>query len=165
MTDNRYEMPDSDPVTNCSFCAIASGRDDSVEVVCEGSDWVAFFPLDPATPGHTLVIPRHHVPDLWSAEPELGATLMRAAMEVGSAIWSVLVPDGMNLITSSGAAAEQTVRHLHLHVVPRWAGDGIDEIWPPKRPMGERLKDDAAERIRNACAGETRSAAAQEPSD
>ena len=53
----------------CDFCAIARG-DAPAEVVCEGSSWVAFFPLDPATPGHTLIIPRVHVEDLWDAGPE-----------------------------------------------------------------------------------------------
>jgi histidine triad (HIT) family protein len=57
----------------------------------------------------------------------------------------------MNLITSAGAAAEQTVPHLHLHVVPRWSDDGFGEIWAPKKPLAHSLEKDAAERIRAAC--------------
>src|SRR5688500_7933160 len=119
-------------VRDCPFCAIARGDDESVEVVAEGQTWVAFFPLSPATPGHTLVIPRQHVADLWDAEPALGADLMGAVIGVGRATRQALTPEGMNLITSSGAAAEQTVYHLHLHVVPRWLDDRIGEIWPAK---------------------------------
>jgi histidine triad (HIT) family protein len=136
---------------DCDFCAIAAGRSEA-EVVCEGERWVAFLPLAPATPGHTLVIPREHTPDLWAADPRTGSELMAAAIRVGRAVRRAVAPDGINLITSSGRAAEQTVRHLHLHVVPRWDDDGFGEIWPPKRPMRRELKLDVAARIREACA-------------
>ena len=56
----------------CAFCAIAQGADRSVEILCEGDTWIAFFPETPATPGHTLVIPRTHVPDLWSVDSRTG---------------------------------------------------------------------------------------------
>jgi len=115
---------------NCSFCAIARGQDPGVELVAEGADWVAFFPLNPATPGHTLVIPRAHVRNLWDADLELAGVVMRAAVLVGRAIDTALKPQGMNLITSDGRVAEQTVFHLHLHLVPRWRNDGFGQIWP-----------------------------------
>lgn len=135
---------------NCAFCAIALG-DAPADVVCAGDVWIAFFPLDPATPGHTLIIPRDHVDDLWAATPALGAELMKAAIKVGNAIRSALEPPGLNLITSQGAAAEQTLCHLHLHVVPRWQDDGFGRIWPPQTPMRQALKRDVAARIRAAC--------------
>jgi histidine triad (HIT) family protein len=140
----------SEGTDNCPFCAIAAGRDQSVEVVCSASSWVAFFPTDPATPGHTLVIPRAHVRDLWSAEPSLRAELIEAVSKVGNAVRAAVEPEGMNLITSAGDAAEQTVFHLHLHVVPRWADDRLD-IWPPKRSMAKELKQDIAKSVRSAC--------------
>lgn len=89
-------------IENCAFCAIARGENRFTEVICESGDWVAFFPLNPATPGHTLVIPRFHVTDLWAMEPYMGAELMTALIELGRAICSSLAPEGMNLITSSG---------------------------------------------------------------
>lgn len=141
-------MPGRD---DCAFCAIARGDDPSAEVVCEGEHWVAFFPKEPATPGHTLVIPRDHVEDLWAASLAIGTALIRAVIEVGRAIEIALEPDGLNLITSAGTAAEQTVPHLHLHVVPRWGDDGFGRIWPPQTPMRRDLKRDAAARIRAAC--------------
>ena len=81
---------------------------------------------------------------------DLAAELMRAAVVVGRAIQRALQPDGMNLISSAGSVAEQTVFHLHLHVVPRWSRDGFGAIWP----RGLRYEDPAliegvAERIRN----------------
>ena len=140
---------------SCDFCAIGRGEDPSVEVVCEGTDWVAFFPLHPATPGHTLIIPRRHVPDLWQTEPPLGAELMIAAIRVGNAIDTALAPEGMNLITSAGQIAEQTVFHLHLHVVPRWRRDGFGDIWPPAGRYEDADLRDVADRIRGACADAT----------
>ncbi len=144
----------SDPapqVPACDFCAIARGENASVEVVCEGESWVAFFPLNPATPGHTLVIPREHVADLWRVEPPLGDELMAAVIRVGRAIETALNPEGMNLITSAGKTAEQTVFHLHLHVVPRWHRDGFGRIWPVEHKYEGSQLEDVAECIREAC--------------
>jgi histidine triad (HIT) family protein len=138
----------------CEFCAIARGEDSSVEVVCEGDSWIAFFPLNPTTPGHTLVIPRVHVTDLWNVEPPLGADLMAAAIRVGRAIEMSLAPDGMNLITSAGTTAEQSIFHLHLHVVPRWERDGFGQIWPGDRRYEDAELVDVADRIRAACGNE-----------
>ena len=139
-------------LTDCDFCAIGRGQDESAEILCEGDSWVAFFPLEPATPGHTLVIPRVHVPDLWTIEPSIGSDLMLAVIRVGRAVELAMNPDGMNLITSSGSAAEQTVFHLHLHVVPRWRNDAIGKIWPPEKPMDAVVKENLADRIRDAYA-------------
>lgn len=132
----------------CAFCAIGQGKDDSAEIVVQHANWIAFFPDNPATPGHTLVIPRSHVVDLWQVDLPLGADLMAAVVHVGRAVERALEPDGMNLITSAGKTAEQSVFHLHLHIVPRWRRDGFGQIWP----AGDKFEDadlgDVAERIR-----------------
>lgn len=136
---------------NCAFCAIARGEDSEAEVVCEDEYWLAFFPLNPATPGHTLVIPRTHVADLWQVSAPLSAALASAVIRVGRAIDRALNPEGMNLITSAGATAEQTVFHLHLHVVPRWHADGFGAIWPRDHRYENADLTDVAGRIRLAC--------------
>jgi histidine triad (HIT) family protein len=144
-------VPSSTSKAECEFCAIARGDDRSAEVVCEGKSWVAFFPLNPATPGHTLVIPRRHLADLWRADATLAAELMAAVIKVGHAIDAALAPEGMNLITSAGETAEQSVFHLHLHVVPRWRRDGFDRIWPPDNRYEDADLGDVATRIRREC--------------
>ena len=136
---------------DCPFCRIAAGLDDTVEEVCRSEAWVAFFPDSPATPGHTLVIPRRHIRHLWEAEPGEASELMAGVLAVGGAVLAALLPQGMNLITSAGVAAEQSVPHLHLHVVPRWSNDRIDPIWPPKRPPAERVTREIAHLIRQHC--------------
>jgi histidine triad (HIT) family protein len=120
--------------------------------VCEGEEWVAFFPLEPATAGHTLVIPRKHFRDLWKVEPTIADELMHAVQHVGRAICSALAAEGLNLITSAGEAAEQTVKHVHLHLVPRWEDDGFGPIWPDESKVSRRQEADAAARVRAACA-------------
>lgn len=141
-------------VDGCEFCAIARGDDRSVEIVCEGSDWVAFLPLKPATMGHTLVIPRRHVADVWELEEPLSSELMAAVIRVGRSIQEAVRPDGINLISSKGRAAEQSVFHLHLHVLPRWTEDGFDRIWPKDSPVDASELAEVAARIRAACSNE-----------
>jgi histidine triad (HIT) family protein len=75
---------------------------------------------------------------------------MGAVRRVGKAIQKAVEPEGMNLITSAGRAAEQTVFHLHLHLVPRWLDDELD-IWPAKKLMPRDLKEDLASAVRDAC--------------
>ena len=135
----------------CPFCQIVRGEQPA-RIVGDSSDTLAFFPLRPVCLGHTIVIPKAHVPDLWAAGSPPSAGLMQAVVRVGQAINRVLRPDGMNLISSAGKAASQTVFHLHLHVVPRWSGDHIGHIWPPGEPLGDQLKDETAAAIRAAYA-------------
>lgn len=139
-------------VEGCDFCEIAKGENRSVRVVCEGDEWIAFFPLDPATKGHTLVIPRRHVADVWELEAPLSSELMTAVIRVGRAVQSAVHPEGMNLISSAGRAAEQTVFHLHLHVLPRWSQDGFDRIWSQDSSIEDEDLEAVADRIREACA-------------
>ena len=134
---------------DCEFCQIVRGVRPA-RIVADAPDALAFFPLRPACLGHTIVIPKAHVRDLWAAGSVLDAGLMQAVIGVGRAITAVLRPDGLNLISSAGAAASQTVFHLHLHVVPRWAGDQFGDIWPPGPPLTEAAKDEAAAAVRAA---------------
>jgi histidine triad (HIT) family protein len=77
---------------------------------------------------------------------------MEAVQRVGRAICSALAAEGMNLITSAGEAAEQSVYHVHLHLVPRWKDDGFGRIWPVQSTVSSREEHDAAARIRAALA-------------
>lgn len=99
-------------------------------MVAEWPTAIAFVPLRPATIGHTLVVPRRHIKDLWSADPVLAAELIQNVLELSHRVRAALEPDGMNIINSAGRVATQTVMHLHVHVVPRYQGDAMGEIWP-----------------------------------
>jgi histidine triad (HIT) family protein len=98
---------------------------------------MAFLDLNPIAPGHTLVIPKAHADDLWSADAETAVAVMRSAHRVARRLRTALEPDGLNLLHATGAAAFQSVFHLHIHVVPRWAMDSLVEppwLQPPGDP-------------------------------
>ncbi len=114
----------------CDFCAIARGLQGAHKVIRAWSDVVLFSPLEPATAGHVLVIPRSHVNDIFELDCELSHSLCDRTLEVCRVIREALLPDGLNVITSAGAVATQTVFHLHIHIVPRYVSDNMGEIWP-----------------------------------
>jgi len=118
---------------SCPFCAIIMGEGWAREIYRDDHT-AAFFPLRPATLGHTLVVPRRHIPDIWELPEADAARLSRAVLRVAAALRAAVTPDGLNIIQSSGAAATQTVPHLHIHLVPRWAADAIGPIWQAKPP-------------------------------
>lgn len=123
-------MTDNDKVSDfCIFCAIASGSAPAF-MVYEDETAVAFLDLAPVRQGHTLVIPRRHVPDVMA---EQGAQAVidvgQAVHEVSRRLVDVLKADGITVLQSNGAAAGQVVFHLHLHLVPRFVGDRPPVGW------------------------------------
>jgi histidine triad (HIT) family protein len=116
---------------DCAFCGIAADPA-RARVLYEDAHTLAFFPLAPATEGHTLVVPRAHSTDLWAMDPGEVRRLTSTVLLVGRALRAALRPDGMNVINSAGGAATQTVFHTHVHLVPRRPGDAMGPIWPPK---------------------------------
>jgi histidine triad (HIT) family protein len=133
---------------NCPFCDIIAGRADA-RIVGETPGTIAFFPLRPAALGHTLVIPKHHVANIWKADREVVEQVAWATAVAAKALRRALSPDGLNIINSTGEAASQTVFHLHVHLVPRWSGDHIGNLWPPSEPRSEEVKDNIAELVRD----------------
>lgn len=136
------------PSHDCAFCRIVTGQDTSAYLLHSEPEWLAFFPDAPATVGHTLVIPRAHVPHFWALSHEQAGMLAAGCVRVGQAIEQALAPEGMNLITSRGRAAEQSVPHVHIHVLPRWADDAVDPIWPAKQSPDSGALVRAAEQVR-----------------
>src|SRR4051812_10117129 len=111
-------MPSSDP--DCPFCNIVRGDDPNTREVYRDACVVAFFPTEPATLGHTLVIPHEHISDIWHLDEVTATQVSRAVVQLAGVIKVALTPDGLNLIQSNGEAATQTVDHFHVHLVPRW---------------------------------------------
>jgi diadenosine tetraphosphate (Ap4A) HIT family hydrolase len=108
-------------VSRCIFCEIVAGRAPA-SVVFEDDRFLALLDIHPMRPGHTLVIPRRHVVRL----DELGAdglALFGFATRVARAVRAGLPCDDVNLVLNDGPAANQTVPHAHVHVIPRRKGD------------------------------------------
>jgi histidine triad (HIT) family protein len=113
------------------FCAIIDERAPA-SVVYEDDDVLAFMDINPVTPGHLLVVPRRHLPALDDLDDALGGHLFNVAKRLAAAIRASDVrSDGINLFYADGKAGLQEVFHAHLHVIPRYPGDGftIDANW------------------------------------
>ncbi|WP_394553108.1 HIT domain-containing protein [Agromyces sp. MMS24-JH15] len=140
----------SDARTDCPFCEIVANEDIDARQIYRDAETIAFFPTEPAVLGHTMVIPRHHVADIWELDTHTAARLASTTLAIATAIKDALNPHGLNVIQSNGHAASQTVMHVHVHVVPRWEHDRIGRIWPPESHYTEAQKDDAWEALREA---------------
>jgi len=109
----------------CVFCEIVAHRLPAA-LVAESVGAAAFLTIEPVSEGHTLVVPRSHASMLEDV-PELERPdLWELVHRVSERLRAVGLADGVNLLVASGRAAEQGVFHLHVHVVPRRANDGVD---------------------------------------
>jgi histidine triad (HIT) family protein len=130
------------PTADCVFCRIVDGTIPSRQVHADDHA-VAFLDINGWHRGHTLVIPRRHVADLVSGDPSL-PEIAPAVDHVARLLKERLAPDGLNVLSSAGAAAGQTVFHAHVHVIPRYAeaagftnfvrptehpADELDAVW------------------------------------
>jgi histidine triad (HIT) family protein len=137
-------------IENCPFCEIVSREETDVREIYRDEHVVLIFPLEPATLGHAMVIPRDHLRDVWEIDSETASRIAWATVRLAHAIRRAMQPDGLNVIQSNGKAASQTVMHMHVHVVPRYHNDGIGQIWPPETAYAESQKDTAWVAIRAA---------------
>ncbi len=105
---------------------------------------LAFLDVNPGSRGHSLVICKAELPDLLSLSPELVTAVALTTQKVARAIMVALQPDGLNIVQNNGAAAGQTVFHYHVHLIPRWAGDGALGAWRPGKITADELRELAA---------------------
>ena len=130
---------------DCVFCRIVAGTAPA-SVAYADDRVVAFLDIAPMTPGHLLVVPRVHAPWLADLDPELGGHAFQVAQRLAAALRrSGLRCDGVNLFLADGAAAFQEVFHLHLHVLPRWRGDGVKLGYRAGKPSRAELERQAAD--------------------
>src|SRR5829696_8111268 len=116
---------------DCLFCRIVEGSIPS-ETIDSDERTVAFMDINPATPGHALVVPRAHSADLLEVDPsDLEATTV-AAQRLSRRMKDVLGADGINVLNACGQVAWQTVFHFHLHVIPRYEDDPLKLPWIPR---------------------------------
>jgi histidine triad (HIT) family protein len=126
---------------DCTFCSIVSGEA-SASTVFEDAEVLAFMDINPVTEGHVVVVPRNHYPYLTDLPDEVASRMFLVAKQIAGAIQgSGLKSEGVNLFYADGKAAFQEVFHSHLHVFPRYEGDGfkIEADWedPPTQDQLE----------------------------
>ena len=138
----------------CIFCRIVEGRE-KASFVAQGSDAVAFLDLHPINEGHTLVVPRKHATSIGEVDEIAAVGMWSRARRVAAALRaSGLRCEAVNFFVADGAAAGQEVFHSHLHVIPRWLGDGFGIKFPPHYGAAADRKtlDDIAARLRKRLA-------------
>src|SRR6478672_3168406 len=116
--------------SDCLFCGIVAG-DVPAQIVDSDDHTVAFMDINPATPGHALVVPRAHSRDLMDVSDEDLERTTVAARRLAKRIRRALEPAGFNVLNSCGRAAWQTIYHFHLHVIPRYEDDPLKLPWVP----------------------------------
>jgi diadenosine tetraphosphate (Ap4A) HIT family hydrolase len=121
----------SDPNNPCLFCT-ARG------VTRENALAYATRDTYPVSPGHTLIIPRRHCADFFDLTPEEMAACMELVVAEQRALAAEMKPDGYNVGVNVGSAGGQSIRHAHIHLIPRYAGDhprpqgGVRQVLPAK---------------------------------
>jgi histidine triad (HIT) family protein len=137
---------------SCVFCKILSGESEA-SFIYKDDLVTAFMDIQPLIRGHLLVIPNHHCSSLDELDDHVGSRMFVVARQIVKAIHrSELRSEGVNLYLADGAEAGQTVFHCHLHVVPRYVGDGLKILFPASyghRPTRREL-DEIAEQLQNA---------------
>jgi histidine triad (HIT) family protein len=137
---------------DCVICKLVSGEIE-VSMVYQDDCCSAFLDYQPINPGHTLVVPNRHASNLAELDEEDGAQVFRVAQRIATALRNSEVKcEGVNISLADGEAAGQEVFHVHLHVFPRYVGDGFSvRFGPHYRDKPERRELNAiADRIRNA---------------
>lgn len=124
----------------CPFCAIAAGKAPAA-IVADDGVMLAFMDLRQAVPGHVLVVPRRHAPDLYMLTPDEAAAAMRMAQRVAQALRAAFDPPGLNLWQSNGWAGGQEVFHFHLHVQPRRVDDGLLRVYLDGVPAAAKAEE------------------------
>lgn len=113
---------------NCIFCKIASGAIPSATVY-EDDDFRAILDIAPAHKGHTILLPKYHAANLFEIPDDIAAKALPVVKKVAKAIKEETGCDGVNILQNNGAAAGQSVFHLHIHMIPRFENDGILPVW------------------------------------
>jgi histidine triad (HIT) family protein len=114
--------------SDCVFCKIRDGQIPSAKIY-EDARTLAFMDINPLTRGHCLVATKAHAATVYDAEVEDLKAVMATVKKVAGALRKALNPDGLNLLQANGAAAFQSVAHFHMHLIPRWTGDGKGFDW------------------------------------
>jgi histidine triad (HIT) family protein len=125
------------------FTRIINGELPAAKVY-EDEHTIAFMDAGQVNPGHVIVATRRQVETILDLDDELAGALFRTVAKVARAVDAAFRPEGITVLQANKAAGWQTVPHVHAHVLPRHAGDGVGLVWPRKEPPLDELRALAA---------------------
>jgi histidine triad (HIT) family protein len=117
--------------SSCIFCKIVAGQVPCFRLY-EDDTTISFMDINPVNPGHALAVAKGHWPTVDAIPADVLANVARTAQRIAKAVMKELKPHGVNLLQANGEGAGQSVPHLHIHIMPRRAGDGLILNWQPK---------------------------------
>jgi histidine triad (HIT) family protein len=123
---------------DCVFCKIIKGELPSHKIF-EDNNFVAILDINPAAAGHTLLMTKKHYENIFDLDEELSDSVFTMTARICRTLKEVLRPDGINILQNSGIEAGQTVSHFHLHLIPRFANDGLKFAWKTKNLTDEEI--------------------------
>lgn len=125
------------------FTRIVNGEIPAAKVY-EDEHTIAFMDAGQVNPGHVIVATKRQLETILDLDDELAAALFRTAARVARAVDRAFAPEGITILQANKPAGWQTVPHVHLHVLPRHRGDGVELVWPRKDPPLAELQALAA---------------------
>lgn len=124
---------------DCIFCKIANGEIPS-KTIYEDEKFRVILDLGPATKGHALIIPKQHYADIFEIPEETVGDAMKLAKKMAELMTEKLGCDGFNIVHNNGETAGQTVKHFHIHLIPRYKDDGQHILWEPGEVSQDELE-------------------------
>ena len=125
---------------NCIFCKIIGGEIPS-NTIYEDDEFKVILDASPASKGHALILPKEHYADIYEIDEKTAGHAMQLAKKLAKHMTDVLKCDGFNIVQNNGEIAGQTVNHFHLHLIPRYEGDGLNLNWPQQEISAEQLEE------------------------
>ena len=124
---------------DCIFCKLANGVFETNKIY-EDDEFTVILDAGPANRGHSLIIPKEHYANVYELPEDVAGRAFILAKKIAGHMTDVLKCDGFNIVQNNGEAAGQTVFHFHMHLIPRFRGDGAMIQWKPGKPDEEEQK-------------------------
>lgn len=125
---------------DCIFCKLANGVFPTNSIY-EDEDFNVILDLAPATKGHALILPKKHADNLYELPDETASKVLVLAKKLAKSMTAKLGCDGFNVVQNNGTVAGQTVFHFHMHLIPRYEGDGQHIALAPGEASAQELAD------------------------
>ncbi|HAN09164.1 MAG TPA: HIT family protein [Clostridiales bacterium] len=124
----------------CIFCKIVNGEIPSTTVY-EDTEFKVILDKFPANIGHMLVIPKKHIENIFKISDEEAARVFAVVSEMAKKMQKNLEFEGLNIVQNNGSIAGQSVFHFHIHLIPRYKGDGVNITWDNKKTSDQELEE------------------------